>query len=64
MSYVLDFKDKEARENLINPNEVVIKDEKITMTVTYPLSVEVSITLEKKEVLRGWMFLKAYIHPL
>ncbi len=48
MSYVLDFEDKEARENLINPNEVVIKDEKITMTVTYPLSVEVSITLEKK----------------
>ena len=46
--YILDFEDKEARENLINPNEVVIKDEKITMIVTYPLSVEVSRTLEKK----------------
>ena len=46
--YVLDFEDKEARENLINPNEVVIKDEKITMTITYPLSIEVSLPLEKK----------------
>lgn len=46
--YILDFEDKEARENLINPNEVVIKDEKITMTITYPLSVEVNLTLEKK----------------
>ena len=48
MPYVLDFEDKEARENLINPDEVVIKDEKITMTITYPLSVEVNLPLEKK----------------
>ena len=46
--YILDFEDKEARENLINPNEVVIKDEKITLIITYPLSVEISRTLEKK----------------
>lgn len=46
--YVLDFEDKEVRENLINPSEVVIKDEKITMVITYPLSVEVSCTLENK----------------
>lgn len=46
--YILDFEDKEARDNLINPNEVVIKDEKITMTITYPLSVEVRLPLEKK----------------
>lgn len=26
--YILDFEDKEVRENLINANEVVIKDEK------------------------------------
>jgi len=46
--YILDFEDKEVKENLINPNEVVIKDEKITMTITYPLSVEINHTLEKK----------------
>ena len=45
---VLDFEDKETRENLINPDEVVIKDEKITMVITYPLSVEFSVILEKK----------------
>ena len=45
---VVDFKDNKVRENLINPNKVVIKDEKITMLVTYPLSVEVKIPLEKK----------------
>lgn len=48
MPHILDFEDKEARENLINPDEVVIKDEKITMTITYPLSVEISLALEKK----------------
>lgn len=46
--YILDFEDKEVRENLINPNKVVIKDEKITMNITYPLSIEVSLILEKK----------------
>ena len=46
--YILDFEDKEVRENLINPNEVVIKNEKITMIITYPLSVEINLTLEKK----------------
>jgi len=45
---VLDFENKEVRENLINPNEVVIKDEKITMIITYPLSIEVNLPLEKK----------------
>ncbi len=45
---VLDFEDKKARENLINPDEVIIKDEKITMIITYPLSVEVRLPLEKK----------------
>lgn len=45
---VLDFEDEEVRDNLINPNEVVIEDEKITMIITYPLSVEFSRTLEKK----------------
>ncbi len=45
---MLDFENKEARDNLINPNEVVIKDEKITMVVTYPLSVEFCVILEKK----------------
>ena len=45
---VLDFEDKETRDNLINPDEVVIKDEKITMVITYPLSVEFSVILEKK----------------
>ncbi len=46
--FVLDFEDEEMRENLINPNEVVIEDEKITMIISYPLSVEFSRTLEKK----------------
>ena len=46
--YILDFEDKQVRENLINSNKVVIKDEKITMNITYPLSVEVNRTLEKK----------------
>ena len=46
--YVLGFEKKEVRENLINPNEVVIKDEEITMVITYPLSVEFRLTLEKK----------------
>lgn len=45
---VLDFENKEVRDNLINPDEVVINDEKITMVITYPLSVDVSITLEKR----------------
>ncbi|MHA1256721.1 MAG: hypothetical protein ACTSPS_14100 [Promethearchaeota archaeon] len=59
--YILDFEDKKVLENLINPNEVVIKDEKITMNITYPLSVEVNRTLEKKGGSRGWMFLKTSI---
>ena len=46
--YIIDFEDKEVRENLINPNKVVIKDEKITMNITYPLSIEVNRVLEKK----------------
>lgn len=45
---VLDFEDKETRDSLINPDEVVIKDEKITMVITYPLSVEFRVILEKK----------------
>jgi hypothetical protein len=45
---ILDFEKKDVRENLIKPNEVVIRDEKITMTITYPLSVEVKLPLEKK----------------
>ena len=45
---VLEFENKETRENLIKPNEVVIKDEKITMVVSYPLSVEFRAILEKK----------------
>ncbi len=45
---ILDFENKEVRDNLINPNEVVIKDEKITMIIIYPLSVEVRLSLEKK----------------
>ena len=48
LPYVLDFEDKEARESLINPDEVVIKDEKITMIITYPLSIEVYLPLENK----------------
>ena len=45
---MLDFEDKDIIENLINPDEVVITDERITMNITYPLSVEVNIPLEKK----------------
>lgn len=46
--YILDFEDEEVRDNLINPDEVVITDEKIMMNITYPLSAEVNIPLEKK----------------
>lgn len=46
--YVEDYKDEEVRMNLIKPDDVVITDEKITMHITYPLSVEVNIPLEKK----------------
>lgn len=46
--FVEDYKDEEVRKNLINPDEVIITDEKITMNITYPLSVEVNVPLEKK----------------
>ena len=46
--FVIDFEDEEVRKNLIDPDTVVITDEKITMNITYPLSVEVNVPLEKK----------------
>jgi len=46
--YILDYEDEKKRENLLNPNEVVIKDEEITMIITYPLSVDVKVDLKKE----------------
>lgn len=46
--YILDYEDEKKRENLLNPNEVVIKDEEITMIITYPLSVEVKVDLKNE----------------
>ena len=45
---VLDYENEKVRENLINASEVVISEEKITLILTYPLSVEVRISMEKK----------------
>lgn len=54
---VLDFEDEEIRNNLINPDEVVVQDEEIALVLTYPLSVEVKIPLQKKG---GFTRLDAY----
>ncbi|MHA2038929.1 MAG: hypothetical protein ACW98X_21050 [Promethearchaeota archaeon] len=45
---VIDFADKELRNKIIDPEEIIIPDEKITIRITYPLSVEVHNEFEQK----------------
>jgi len=46
--HVIDYTDEELRSRLIKPNEIIIKDEKITIQFTYPLSVEILSEYEQE----------------
>lgn len=45
---VIDYAKDYLRKRLINPDEIIIEDEKITIRFTYPLSIEVLVECEKK----------------
>lgn len=45
---VIDYEDEEIREQLVHPNALVIKDEKISIEFRYPLSVKVFFDYERK----------------
>ena len=45
---VIDYADEEFRNRIINPEEIIITDEKITIRITYPISVEVVHEYEQK----------------
>ena len=45
---IIDYVDEEYRDRIINYDEIIIKDEKIIIRITYPLSVEVVHEYEKK----------------
>ncbi len=46
---VIDYEDTNLRENLIDADEIMIDDKKISISFTYPLSVEVMIECEKED---------------
>ena len=45
---VIDYAKKDLRNRLVNADEIIIEDEKITIRFTYPLSIEVLVACEKK----------------
>lgn len=45
---IIDYADEELRNRIINPDEIIIPDEKITLKITYPLSVEIVHEYEQK----------------
>ncbi len=45
---VLDYEDQNLRDELVNANEIMIEDEKISVSFTYPLSEEVIVECEKE----------------
>ncbi len=45
---IIDYADENLRNRIINPDEVIIPDEKITIKFTYPLSVEIVREYEQK----------------
>jgi len=45
---IIDYEDKELRSRIIDLDEIIIPDEKITIRITYPLSVEVNNEYEQK----------------
>ena len=45
---VINYNVEEMRKRLVNPKEVVIKDEKIQILFSYPLTNKVMFTYEKK----------------
>ena len=45
---VVDYANEELRNRIINPDEIIIPDEKITLRITYPLSVKVNYEREHK----------------
>lgn len=46
--HIIDYANEELRNRIINPDEIIIPDEKITLRITYPLSVEVLYEYEQK----------------
>ena len=46
--HIIDYADEELRDRIINPDEIIIPDEKITLRITYPLSVELIYEYEQK----------------
>lgn len=46
--HIIDYANEELRNRIINPDEIIIPDEKITLRITYPLSVEVLHEYEQK----------------
>ena len=46
--HIIDFADEELRNRIIYPDEIIIPDEKITLRINYPLSVEVLHEYEQK----------------
>ena len=46
--FVVDYSKEDLRSRLLNADEIIIKDEKITIRFTYPLSVQVLVECEKE----------------
>ena len=46
--HIIDYADEELRNQIIRPDEIIIPDEKITLRITYPLSVELLYEYEQK----------------
>lgn len=45
---IIAYTDEKLRNKIINPDEIIIPDEKITLKITYPLSVEVDREYEQR----------------
>lgn len=46
--HIIDYADEELRNRIIDPDEIIIPDEKITLRITYPLSVKLIYEYEQK----------------
>ena len=46
--FIIDYAKEELQKQIINPDEIIIPDEKITIRITYPLSVEILHEYEQK----------------
>ena len=54
--HIIDYADEELRSRIINPDEIIIPDEKITLRITYPLSVELLYEYEQKGGFSGKIY--------